>query len=54
MNRAPELSCYYKDERVIDSSKADVWSLGVLAYAVSEIEENISHSLLEKKQIQMN
>ena len=54
MNRAPELSRNYKDERVIDSSKADVWSLGMLAYAVSEIKEDLNCSLLEKKQIQMN
>ena len=33
--RAPELLKEYKDERVIDTSKADVWSLGVLAYSVS-------------------
>ena len=32
--RAPELLTEYKDERVIDTSKADVWSLGVLAYSV--------------------
>ena len=32
--RAPELYRSYRDVTAIDASKADVWSLGVLAYSV--------------------
>lgn len=33
-NRAPELAKEYADMRVINASRADVWSLGMLAYTV--------------------
>lgn len=33
-NRAPELAKEYADTRVINASRADVWSLAMLAYTV--------------------